>query len=146
MSITLRRYERLDVCGQTYNGSLCTNPERSCYILANWNDNGQIDPSLNPSDYTPGRVLYYALHSMVVDGEINCKQHLFARVERYLEHPEKESLGKPLQIWYNGLFHPRGPASFIPVQRIANRFAYHVLSDEQLYNYLPVCTKTILLV
>ena len=108
---------------------------RSCYILANWNDNGQIDPSLNPSDYTPDRVLYYALHSMVVDGEI--KQHLFARVEWYLEHPEKESLGKPLQIWYNGLFHPRSPASFIPVQRIANRFAYHVLSD------LPVCTKTI---
>ena len=34
--------------------------------------------------------------------------------------------------WYNGLFHPCGPASFIPVQRIANRFAYHVLSDEQL--------------
>ena len=34
-NVTLRRYERLDVCGQTY-GSLSTNSECSCYILANW--------------------------------------------------------------------------------------------------------------
>jgi len=52
-NITLRCYEWLEVCGQTY-GSLSTNSERSCYILANWNDKGQIDSSADPSDYTPG--------------------------------------------------------------------------------------------
>lgn len=128
-NVTLRRYERVVVCGQTY-GALSTNSERSCYILANWNDNMQIHPSTDPSDCTPGRVLYYALHSVVIDDEI--KQHLFAGVEWYLEHSQRESLGKPLQIWHNNLFCPRGPASFIPVQRIANRFAYHELNDEKL--------------
>ena len=129
LNVTLRRYERVSFCGQTY-GSFSKNSEHYSYILANWNNNGQINPTVNHTDVTPGRILYYALHSVTIGSEM--RQHLFARVEWYLEHPQRLSFGKPYEIWHKNLFCVCGPASFIPVQRIANRFAYSEINEEQL--------------
>ncbi len=133
INVTLRRYERVSICSQTF-GSVSKNSEHSLYILANWNDNGQIKASWNPKDLHPGKVLYYALHSITVGGTI--KQHLFARVEWYLDHPRKEAFGKPYHIWHKNLYCVGGPASFIPVQRIANRFACTVINEDIICPYV----------
>ena len=39
-------------------------------------------------------------------------------IKWYQEHPDKEKLSKPIEIWCNQLFKPFGPASFMPIIHI----------------------------
>ena len=36
----------------------------------------------------------------------------------------KRMFGKPVEIWYQNLFQPTGPASFVPVASILTKFVH----------------------
>jgi len=116
-----------------YKGKL---NHHSSLIMANWPNQGLIQPSHNPKDMTPGQVQYYFLHSVALNSE-RC-QHLFAYVLWFESHPE-DSLGKSLQVWYKNVYQTNGPSCFIPVQWIATSFI--ALSEDDKMIICPVVVK-----
>jgi hypothetical protein len=48
---------------------------------------------------------------------------VFAIVNWYKEHPNKEFFGNPVEVWKGKDFVDGGNASFMPVQRICGKFA-----------------------
>ena len=112
-------------------------PHCSSLIMANWPHQAQIQLAVNPQDMTPGRVQYYILHSATLNSETF--QHLFAYVLWYQPHPDKERLGKPLQVWYNNIYQTEGPSSFIPIQRIATSCI--ALPEDDRIIVCPVVSK-----
>ena len=67
----------------------------------------------------PGIVQYYFTHSIKL-GEEHVA-HYFACVRWFLAH-EESYFANPIKI-YKNKFHPGGPASFMPLQRVFSRFA-----------------------
>ena len=41
-----------------------------------------------------------------------------AKVKWLQQHPDKNKMGKPVEMWYYDRFQPIGPGSFIPLIRI----------------------------
>ena len=79
-------------------------------VLANWTDQAQI--ITNIQDQTPGKVQYYFTHSILLDSVLT--QHLIAYVTWYEPHPNRNKLGKPLEIWYKDMYQTRGhPALYL---------------------------------
>ena len=83
----------------------------------------------NPSDYCPGQVQYFFVHSFTLNSEL-C-QHLFTYVLWYESHPNINKYGKPIQVWRKNVYQARGPSTFIPIQRIANRFVFYCEEDAE---------------
>jgi len=68
-----------------------------------------------------GIVTFYIVHSVKINGQFN--QHVFAVVWWYKFDEDQEYFGKPVQVWKLDEYEPCGPALFMPVQRIAQRYA-----------------------
>ena len=62
----------------------------------------------------------YILHSVKLNG--NFHQHAFAVVWWYKTDHDQEHFGKPAEVWRRG-YEPFGASLFMPVQRIAQKFA-----------------------
>jgi len=136
VNATIRKYYNVCTPFRQYGAYTRAN-HRSSLIMANWPNQGLIQPSHNPEDMTPGQVQYYFLHSVALNSE-RC-QHLFAYVLWFESHPEKDSLGKPLQVWYKNVYQTNGPSCFIPVQRLATSFI--ALSEDDKMIICPVVVK-----
>lgn len=92
---------------------------RSARILASWTtSDGSIDTS---SARRPGIVTFYIAHSVQINGEHY--QHVFAVVWWYQFDENQDYFGKPVQVWKLNEYTPCGPALFMPVQRIAQKYA-----------------------
>lgn len=89
-------------------------------VLANWAEQAQINT--DNQDQTPGKVHYYFTHSIMLNNVLT--QHLIAYVMWYEPHPDRNKLGKPLELWYKDMFQTTGPSSYIPIQRISNKFVF----------------------
>ena len=55
-------------------------------------------------------------------------------------HPQRSALGKPVEIWCNGLDEPTSINSFIPVTAIAHHVIYSVdrVNEEKVLIVIPV--------
>ena len=131
------KYSQIKVCEELY-GSHNTRTTRSSYVLGRWcGRNGRIDTTF----LRPGRVSFYFKHSLLQHGIF--KPHYFAFVLWYEEHPSKELLGKPIEIWCHDIFEALGPASFLPVQRIYTKFVAGTdkIDQETLLFVMPLHQK-----
>ena len=132
---TICKYDQIHSPSGTVLGSYRKRSHCSCFVMANWGKDGNIKID-SLGTMTAGRVLFYFIHSIIQNSEPI--QHLFAYVEWYQPHPEFSSLGKPLQVYHSNLFQSEGPASFIPIQRIANKFVFLIENDKMICcSYVP---------
>ena len=99
---------------------------RSSYVVAYWaKTNDKIreynDMGLAPQ---PGVIKYFIKHCLMVGDQSYI--YWFAYCDWFLSTPEniKNMFGKPVEVWYQNLFHPTGPASFVPVACILAKFVY----------------------
>ena len=74
-----------------------------------------------PAPRRPGIVNFYIVHSVKVNGEF--RQHAFAVVWWYKIDCDQGHFGKPTQVWKQCAYEPCGPSLFMPVQRVAQKFA-----------------------
>ena len=64
-------------------------------------------------------VIKYFIKDCLMIGNQSCT-HWFLYCDWFLSTPEntKNMLDKPVEVWYQNLFQPTGPVSFVPVARI----------------------------
>jgi hypothetical protein len=136
-STITRNFQRYSSCKfdvEKY-GSINTRGERSSYVLARWCGlGGKIES--RGTDLRPGIIKYFMKQNIKVNGQyVSC---VLAAVLWFQVHPERHSLGSPVEVWCKDLFEIDGPASFIPVQRIHGKFvpAFDNINNE---NVLIVC-------
>ena len=92
---------------------------RSAQIIASWStSDGTVDTS---GATRPGIVSFYLVQCVKISGEFN--QHVFSVVWWHKFDEDQENFGKPIQVWKLDDYDPCGPALFMPVQRIAQRYA-----------------------
>ena len=78
------------------------------------------------------------MHSVKINDQ--CHQHAFAVVWWYEADQDIDYYGKPVLVWKNNRYAPYGPALFVPVQRIAQKFACSLneLSGEKKLVVSPI--------
>jgi len=86
VNATIRKYYNVSTPFRQY-GAYTRENHHSSLIMANWPNQGLIQPSHNPEDMTPGQVQYCFLHSVALNSE-RC-QHLFAYVLRLSLTPRR---------------------------------------------------------
>ena len=92
----------------------------SSFLLAIWaKEDGSISCDWN-GVRRPGEVLYYMLNKVKIGS--NYREHLFAVVAWFKEHHCRLLYGKPMEVWNHLECVPDGPATFLPIHRIAGRF------------------------
>ena len=116
----VRKYDRVELGGESFGSKLSSRSLRSARIRASWL---AADGSTNPSALSPrpGLVHNFFKHEMKIGD--SCKTHVFAAVVWYKEHPKKDHFGNPVEVWREKEFELGGSCSFVPVQRIAGTFA-----------------------
>ena len=118
-SSVARKYSSIMLGTEKFGSKMDCRNLRSARVMASWTtDDGCIDISA-PS--RPGIVNSYILHSVKINGEFY--QHLFAIVWWYKADCDESYFGKPAQVWKLYDYEPCGPALFMPVQRIRQKYA-----------------------
>ena len=118
-SSVARKYSSIMLGTEKFGSKMDCRNLRSARVMASWTtDDGCIDISA-PS--RPGIVNSYILHSVKINGEFY--QHLFAIVWWYKADYDESYFGKPAQVWKLYDYEPCGPALFMPVQRIRQKYA-----------------------
>ena len=117
---SIQKFGTIKILSTTYGSQMQPRGIRSSNILASWvADNGQVlqDTFL----LSAGIVRYYFKHSIQFENEHIT--HCFTCMKWYIPHEQSTSLyGNPIRVCKK-YFHPGGPSSFMPVQRIFSRFA-----------------------
>ena len=124
---TIQKFGTITILSTTYGSQMQPRGVRSSNILASWvADNGQV---LQDRFFlSAGIVRYYFKHSIQFGDEH--LTHCFACMKWYIPHEQSNSLyGNPIRVCKK-YFHPGGPSSFMPVQRIFSRFASAELERE----------------
>lgn len=135
-------FERFASC--RFNGDLFgsskSRGDRSPFVLARWCKlGGTIDSS--GRDLRPGIVDRFMKQNIKVNGKyVSC---ILAYVYWFQAHPERPSLGAPVEVWCKDLFEPEGGASFIPVERIHGKFipAHDIVGGENVLVACPLPRK-----
>ena len=134
------KYESIQLAGVKY-GSGMSRLNRSSYVLARWAGrfNGEID--ITGSDLRPAFVKYFVRQIISFDG--SSYSFCFARVVWFQAHPSRYLLGQSTvspQLWCRNSFEPFGPSSFLPVQRITDKFVagYGEVNRETVMYVLPL--------
>jgi hypothetical protein len=95
-------------------------------ILAHWSDGDGKIAGCNILNLTPrpSQIDKLLLHFLILDGKLYL--HLIAKVIWIAELDEslKNMYGKPVEVWRSYMLERKGPALFIPVQRIKSKFVY----------------------
>lgn len=132
-----RCYSDLRVGIEHYGSILYSRSRTLSGIMAAWcNDNGNIMSGLPlPNDFRPGRVKFYMKHSLTLNGKV--VPHILACVDWFMPS-ESTVFKKPVTVWRKSHFAPPGPAVFLPVQRVAGKFAWAIFREGE-ENMLVVC-------
>ena len=89
--------------------------EKYICIQAYWaGENGEI--LQNCQSLNAGKIEYFFSQNIQIGEEY--KEVFMMKVQWFEEHPQKEQIMEPIEIWNNILHKPFGPASFMPVLRI----------------------------
>lgn len=137
---TIYKYSQVKVSDEIY-GSHNTRTNRSSYILARWcGRNGRIDTTC----LRPAHVIFYIKHSVIYQGSF--VPHYFAFVQWFEQHPTRNLVGKPVELWCHDIYEQLGPASFLPVQRIQSKFVAGEgeVAGETLLFVMPLQQKVFL--
>ena len=133
VSSSFHKATEVSVAGDIF-GSLMSRNFRSSYVVAYWaKADGRIreynDMGLTPK---PGVIKYFVKHCLMVGDQ--SYTNWFAYCDWFLSTPEniRNMFGKPVEVWYQNLFQPTGPASFVPVARILAKFVHVTFSHRSL--------------
>ena len=118
-SSVARKYSNVMLGTEKFGSKMDRRNLRSARIMASWAANdGCIDTS---APIRPGVVNFYIVQSVKLNGQL-C-QHAFALVWWYKSDGDQDYFGKPAQVWNRCDYEACGPALFMPVQRIRQKFA-----------------------
>ena len=136
LTSTCPAYKGIVIGGERFASMSNRRSLSSSYILSYWaSDNGVIEA--NPEseiDPRPGRVQNFLSHTVKINN--NPVTHVLASVRWYMSHPD-DNAPKPLSTWKNRTVSG-GPASFIPVQRIAGKCTVKVNLLERTVTVCPL--------
>ena len=135
-SCVARKFTSVVLGTEKFGSKMDCRKLRSARIMASWTtDNGSIEAT---APRRPGIVNSYLLHSIKLNGQF-C-QHVFAVVWWYKTDNDKGHFGKPAEVWRRDYEHC-GPSLFMPVQRIAQKFACSLAKfngvDKLVVNPIP---------
>ena len=141
VSSSFHKATEVSVAGDIF-GSLMSRNFRSSYIVAYWaKADGRIR-EYNDMGLTsqPGVIRYFIKHCLMVGDQ--SYTHWFAYCDWFLSTPEniKYTFGRPVEVWYQNLFQPTGPASFVPVARILAKFV-HVKFSHRIRDIMAVVPR-----
>ena len=84
-------------------------------IRAYWiGEDGKID--IGAQYLCAGKVEYFFTQNILIGDKYEVVT--MARIKWFQDHPDKEKLSRPIEIWSVKLFKPFGPATFMPIIRI----------------------------
>ena len=130
--------EDVSVCATFHKYSSCTlksyvyhtSHASPCVAFTTWNINvfGPSPTVLPNPDHPcanilPVDILYFAKVNMYIKNSSDVSSFVIARVSWYQPHPHRQLIGKPAEVWYNGLYEPFGIHSFLPLDSILCRCA-----------------------
>lgn len=132
-----RCYSDLRVGIEHYSSVLYARSKKLSGVVAAWcDDDGDIKVDMPlPNDFRPGRVKFFMKHSLMIDKKT--VPHMLACVKWFMPS-DSVAYKKPASVWKRYHFVPTGPASFIPVQRLAGKIAWAVFKEDN-DNLLVVC-------
>lgn len=127
-SSVARKYSTIMLGTEKFGSTMDCRNLQSARVMASWTtDDGCIDTSA-PS--RPGIVNSYIIHSVKINGEFYL--HVFAIVWWYKADCDEGYFGKPAQVWKLYDYEPCGPALFMPVQRIRQKYACSSVTLNQM--------------
>ena len=77
-------------------------------------------PSVYEGDARLAKVAYFFTHSITLPRHSDVKSHLFACLQWPMIHPDRYSVGKPVEVWCTDLFEPSNINLIVPVDNIIN--------------------------
>lgn len=83
------------------------------------------------------RINYICEHNIVINGQN--KTHVLVNLSWFLYHSKHMNVGKPVSVWYDGLFEPPGIHTLVPVQFVNCRgvSVVDLLEGESVLFFVP---------
>ena len=139
VSTTFRRYKNIFKHGKRINSS-SPNGNKSYVLASPVFQFTSSRPSEFDGELRPAELHYFLEHSITIPNSSKPFTHNLAHVSWPMVHPQRSALGKPVEIWCNGLDEPTSINSFIPVTAIAHHVVYSVdrVNEENVLVVIPV--------
>ncbi|XP_028419139.1 uncharacterized protein LOC114544841 [Dendronephthya gigantea] len=140
------KYASIEFSGERY-GSEFSRLSRFAYILARWAGRFHGGVDMEGVEERPGIIDCFVRQSISYRDKVH--SFCFAHVRWFQRHPERFHYGNDgvtPEIWCSNLFESFGPASFIPVQRIARNLipGYDKVDDETVLFVMPLERRILL--
>ena len=88
---------------------------KTIYFLAYWiGSDGNI--SYHSTNLSAGLIDFFFSQQLLIGSKL--KEVIMIKVRWLQNHPEKNALKEPIQLWCSNLFKPFRPASFMPLMRL----------------------------
>ena len=110
MAAVCMRYSHFTINGKQL-GLYGSRTESSCTVMAEWNTEilgncSDVEQNLGTSITRAAKINYFCMHNFTLEGQM--KAHALVNLSWFLYHSEHNKIGKPIKIWYDGLFEPSG--------------------------------------
>jgi len=96
-----------------------------------------LDSYLPSTNIRPVDLKYYFQATFTTDTTLSLT---FAHVLWLLPHPHRYAIGKPAELWYDGLHECNGIHSYLPIQQLICRCAHGFINhnNETLRVVVPI--------
>jgi len=139
----IEKYSSVSLNGKTFSTS---SKSTAPYIASGiWNEalfgsppTPLPDSYLPTANIRPVEVKYYLKVSFTIMATTTTI--IFANVRWLLPHPHRYSIGKPAELWHNGLYEHNGSHTFLPVEQLTFRCAHGLIdfNHEALRVVVPI--------
>lgn len=135
---SIRKFQYIQMNGKKLSSQSEGTFTKTPYVLAKpfFNFN-----SASPGgDVRPALIQYFFRHSFNTLSEHI--SHLFAAVRWPMVHPQRQAMGKPVEVWCKGVYEPSIENGFLPVENIVSRaiVSYDTIdvANEQVLVVIPI--------
>ena len=128
LALTCRTYKSIQIAGELFSSKTEKRSLRYGKVMADWL--GSI---------RPGEIHHFVEHVVSVQG--NNVKHVLAVIDWNKTSTNQNIYPNPLSVWSAKHFEARGPASFMPVQRIKCKYAFVSIYNESELVVLPMYRK-----
>lgn len=141
---SIRKYQYIQMNGKKLSSVSEGSQARVPYVLAK--PVFQFSPNNVSDNVRPVQIQYFVKHSFYIPSTSNPPHPdihnscVFAFVQWPQIHPQKDVMGKPVEIWCNNLFEPTMLNTFLPIDNIVSRVAIatHELDNEDVLVIIPL--------
>lgn len=139
------KYSSVTLKGKIYRSS-GRRTEKPYVVLASWDKAALFgspptrlpDQNSPTANERPVNVHYYV--KATFSSETQSNSLILANVSWFFPHPERCTLGKPVQLWCSNMFESCGTHSFLPLDHLICRCAHgiKIFNDEPLLLVVPL--------